>query len=108
MHIFKYSKRKGTVAASMECQVEESIKIQRSDVLLEMSKKQSVTFRIEFIGAHIEVLMEELKTINGIHYWIGHTMNYVLAAIQSEDNLSNKLIKGKAVGLLHHDIILIE
>ena len=108
MHIFKYSKRKGTVAASMECQVEESIKIQRSDVLLEMTKKQSEIFRMEFIGAHIEVLMEELKTINGIHYWIGHTMNYVLAAIQSEDNLSNKLIKGKAVGLLHDDIILIE
>ena len=108
MHIFKYSKRKGTVAASMECQVEESIKIQRSDVLLEMTKKQSEIFRMEFIGAHIEVLMEELKTINGIHYWIGHTMNYVLAAIQSEDNLSNKLLKGKAVGLLHDDIILIE
>ena len=108
MHIFKYSKRKGTVAASMECQVEESIKIQRSDVLLEMTKKQSEIFRKEFIGVHIEVLMEELKTVNGIHYWIGHTRNYVLAAIQSEDNLSNKLIKGKAIGLLHDDIILIE
>ena len=108
MHIFKYSKRKGTVAASMDCQVEESIKMRRSDVLLEMTKKQSEIFRIELIGTHIEVLMEELKIINGIHYWIGHTVNYVLAAIQSEDNLSNKLIKGKAVSLLQDDILLIK
>ncbi|MBQ9140987.1 MAG: tRNA (N(6)-L-threonylcarbamoyladenosine(37)-C(2))-methylthiotransferase MtaB, partial [Lachnospiraceae bacterium] len=40
MHIFKYSKRKGTIAAGMSGQVQDSIKSVRSNILLELEKKQ--------------------------------------------------------------------
>ena len=40
MHIFKYSKRQGTKAAAMPGQVPDQVKTQRSNVLLEMEKKQ--------------------------------------------------------------------
>ncbi len=108
MHIFKYSKRKGTVAASMIDQVEENIKVQRSDVLLKMAKKQAENFVVGLIGSQIDVLMEEEKKINGVYYWVGHTMDYVQAATRTNENLSNKLIKGKAVELLQDNILLIE
>ncbi len=108
MHIFKYSKRKGTVAASMIDQVEENIKVQRSDVLLKMAKKQAENFVVGLIGSQIDVLMEEEKKINGEYYWVGHTMDYVQAATRTNENLTNKLIKGKAVELLQDNILLIE
>lgn len=105
MHIFKYSKRKGTVAASMKDQIDESVKAERSEVLLNMSTKHSREFREELLGKETEILIEEQKIINGENYWIGHTMNYVLVALKSSDNLSNKLITGVADAFLRDDIL---
>lgn len=106
MHIFKYSKRQGTVAASMENQIEEEIKAKRSDILLEMTTKHSKEFRENLLGTETEILMEEQKNIDGIEYWLGHTMNYVLVACISRENLSNKLITGVPRAFLRDDILL--
>ena len=40
MHVFKYSKRNGTVAASMPDQIQESVKAERSGILMELAEKQ--------------------------------------------------------------------
>ena len=45
MHIFKYSRRKGTVADRMEGQVDEKVKTQRSAILLELENKMSKEYR---------------------------------------------------------------
>ena len=108
IHIFKYSKRKGTVAASMEHQLTESIKAKRSNVLEELTAVDSEEFRRQLIGNETTVLVEEQKILDGEEYWIGHTMNYVLVAVKSEENLSNKIIKGIPSAFLRDDILLIE
>ena len=73
MHIFKYSRRKGTVADRLPGQLTDAVKSKRSDVLLEMTARHSAQYRARYIGKHIEVLAEEYK--NG--FTIGHTADYV-------------------------------
>ena len=81
MHVFKYSKRKGTRAAVMDGQVPEPVKALRSDGLLELERKQSMEFRSRKLGQVVEVLMEEEKVIGGKNYLLGHTTDYVRAAL---------------------------
>ena len=56
MHIFKYSKRKGTRAATMDGQIPEETKNERSSLLLAMAQADSKRFREYYIGKETEVL----------------------------------------------------
>ena len=49
MHVFKYSVRKGTAAARMPVQIPEPVKAARSDILLEMTERQSRAYRRQFL-----------------------------------------------------------
>ena len=77
MHIFKYSKRKGTPAASFLNQVSDGKKEERSNILLEMSAKNEKEFAEKYIGSEIEVLFENAKE--------GHTKNYI-KVIRKDNN----------------------
>ena len=77
MHIFKYSRRKGTVADKMPEQVTDSVKNQRSNVLLELADKMSNEYRNNYIGKRVKVLMEECRNIEGKNYYTGYTDNYM-------------------------------
>ena len=65
MHVFKYSRRNGTAAASMPGQVPEAVKVKRSSELLELTRAQSRAFRAHYIGGEAEVLLEERREIEG-------------------------------------------
>ena len=108
MHIFKYSKRKGTRAAVMENQIPEQIKAARSDVLIEMEQRQSKEFRAFYAGKMQEALMEESKEIKGHKYQIGHTKEYVKVAVPTEENLSNQLCTGTISSFLEDDILVLD
>ncbi len=108
MHIFKYSIRKGTLAAKMPDQVADEIKAQRSDELLEMEKVLSKDYRASYIGTEVAVLFEEEKKIQGESYQIGHTTQYVKVAYKSGESLSNQIIRGKVTRLLTDDVLLME
>ncbi len=108
MHVFKYSKRKGTPAAVMENQVSEETKASRSNLLLTMEKMQSKEFRETFLGREEEILFEEGKEIGGDFYQIGHTKQYVKVAKKSEKSLSNTIIAGKITKFLLDDIMLVQ
>lgn len=105
MHIFKYSKRQGTAAASMEHQVPESVKAVRSNRLLQLERRMSEEYRRSFIGEEVEVLFEEPKEIDGHIYQIGHSKEYVKVAKETQNNLSNCLMKEKITGFLEDDIL---
>ncbi len=105
MHIFKYSARKGTVAAGMKGQLTEAVKGERSDVLLAMTARHSVAYRRAQIGHSAEILFEEEKEINGRRYWIGHTREYVKTALLSEENLENRLLTCEITGMLTDEIV---
>lgn len=89
MHIFKYSRRKGTVADRMEGQVDEKIKTQRSAILLELENKMSKEYRQQHIGKTEEVLIEEIVSENGKDYFMGFTPDYIRVKIACDTALDN-------------------
>ncbi len=113
MHVFRYSKRQGTVAAGMKEQVPENIKAGRSNELLVMEREDSKEYRSNYINRAVEVLFEEIKSIDGKDYQIGHTARYAKVAkpVNNEkpwEDLSNRLVKGKIIGFLTDEILLME
>ncbi|MCR5209956.1 MAG: tRNA (N(6)-L-threonylcarbamoyladenosine(37)-C(2))-methylthiotransferase MtaB [Lachnospiraceae bacterium] len=77
IHIFKYSKRHGTVAAGMKGQLTENLKSERSDRLEEVEKKLEQDYRDRHKGKRAEVLWEEEKEEGGIRFMTGHTREYI-------------------------------
>ncbi len=106
MHIFKYSKRKGTKAAAMDGQIQEAVKTKRSASLIALGEKMSDAYRQSFVGAEKSVLLEEDLIYDGIRYEIGYTKEYVKTAVASLKNRSNCVIRGKVTGHLTKDIYL--
>ena len=105
MHIFKYSKRKGTVAANMPGQVPDTVKAERSSRLLEMEAEHSRDFRSFYIGKAAEVLFEECTVINGKKYQLGHTRDYVKVALETEEDLTNQIVTVKIDAFLNNEIL---
>lgn len=94
MHIFKYSKRKGTKAAVMPGQVNEQIKAKRSDILLACEERMSKTYRDGYVGREVEVLFETPWEWDGKPYYTGYTREYIRVAYPTTENLSNQIKMG--------------
>ena len=108
MHIFKYSKRKGTRAAVMEQQVPDAVKTQRSNRLIQLEQRMSKEYRQSFMGEDIEVLLEEQKEIDGNFYQIGHTGQYIKAALKTQEDTRNCMVTGILTEFLKDDIMVME
>ena len=87
MHIFKYSPKKGTVAAKMSNQIDGKIKEERSKKLIELSDKNEEEYNRETIGKTVNVLFEEKVG----EYYKGHTTNYITVNAKSEENVIDKI-----------------
>ena len=105
MHIFKFSPRKNTRAAVMECQLSEDIKNKRSDVLLDLALEGAGRYMKSHIGRTEEVLLEEEKTILGKKYMIGHTPDYIPVAVPSEGQAPGDIVSITLSGMLTDEIM---
>ncbi|MCC0635443.1 MULTISPECIES: tRNA (N(6)-L-threonylcarbamoyladenosine(37)-C(2))-methylthiotransferase MtaB [unclassified Clostridioides] len=92
MHIFKYSPRKGTPAATMENQIDPQMKHFRSEQLLNLSKENFSKFATKFIGSELEVLFEQ--NIEG-NKFEGLTSNYIRVVVESDKNIQGQILKVK-------------
>lgn len=108
MHIFKYSKRKGTRAAVMPDQIDEQIKAARSEKLIALGHDMSKEFRKFYIGKNEEVLFEEKAVIGDKEYFVGYTKEYVKVAKKTDENLENQIVSGCISGMLTDEILLFE
>ncbi len=108
MHIFKYSRRKGTPAAKMEGQIPEEVKGKRSAELMELGEELSRKYRENYLHKEVEVLFEEEKMINGKRYQIGHTREYIKAAARTDEDLSGQVLTGVLESFLQPDILLFQ
>jgi threonylcarbamoyladenosine tRNA methylthiotransferase MtaB len=108
IHVFPYSKRKGTVAASMKGQVAESLKHERVAILSDISRR----IRGRILDSEIarceekEVLFETFKD----GYATGHTSDFIEVRVKTEKDIRSLL---RNVRLVSHngdicDGILIE
>lgn len=108
MHIFKYSKRKGTSAAVMPDQIDEQIKAVRSEKLIALGHDMSKEFRKFYIGKNEEALFEEKAVIGDKEYFVGYTKEYVKVAKETDENLENQIVSGRISGMLTDEILLFE
>ena len=81
LHVFPYSARGETPAATMKNQVDPKVKEERVHRLMELSKNQWNAYIDQFIGKEVSVLVERYD--NNLN--IGHTSNYLEVAIPSKE-----------------------
>lgn len=102
MHIFKFSPRKGTVAAAMKEQVAPEIKNHRSDILLSLAEENKKKYEDSFRGESLDVLVEEKTEKDGKIYFRGHTERYLDVFAEAEklydicgrnDDIVNHIVK---------------
>ncbi len=89
MHIFKYSKRDGTVAAKMPNQIDGNTAEERSRKLIELSENNMKLYNEKYLGKEVEVLFEEKQG----DYWVGHTRNYMVVKVKDKNYLQNEIKK---------------
>ena len=105
-HIFKYSRRHGTKAASMDGQLTEAAKAQRSDRMLELHEIRAREYEEAMIGKKMELLLEEEIEIDGRPWYVGHSKEYVRAVISKTDaHRVNDLVTVKAVAFVRDHIL---
>ncbi len=108
MHVFKYSKRKGTNAAKMDNQISEAVKGKRSAALISLDEVMSTEFRKFYRGKSVEVLYEESKRIDGKVCQIGHTREYLTVAKQEKNDKKNEIFYEKVSNFMSNGVIILE
>ena len=92
LHVFKYSPRKGTVAAKMKNQIDSTVKEKRSHKLIELSNECEIEFLDRYVGKELKVLFEKQDG----EYIKGHTTNYLVVKVK-EKKLENQIKEVKIV-----------
>ena len=98
LHVFKYSKRDGTVAAKMENQIPEPVKTERSEDLIKVGENLTMEYRRKFIGKKVSVLFEEIINVAGENYWVGHTKEYIKVIMKSDKDISGDIKNVSLIG----------
>ena len=106
LHVFKYSKRDGTVAAKMPNQIDEKIKTLRSEDLIKSGEELTKEFRQAKIGQDTTVLFEEKILLDNKEYWVGHTVDYIKIAVPEKENLEGQIRKVNVKDFLTNEIML--
>ena len=98
MHIFKYSKRRGTKAADMPDQIDPQLQSVRSEKLIALGKRMKDDFLEVCKDQEQIVLIEEETEIDGTKYMTGHSKNYIRCAFEMDGLVPNMVIK---LSLIH-------
>ncbi|MEL7568803.1 MAG: MiaB/RimO family radical SAM methylthiotransferase, partial [Dehalobacterium sp.] len=98
LHVFKYSPRKGTPAASFPGQVAPGVKEDRSNRLIALGERLLKQYAENYLEKTVEVLVEQKIDLSGQRYWEGHSSNYLNIVFLSEQDLKGRLVE---VGLDH-------
>ena len=90
MHVFPYSRRKGTAADSMEGHLERSVRERRASELIAIGKEMEEAFVGSLVGTEQTVLIEDDGT--------GYTGNYVRVRCAGQEG---EIIRARITGRNH-------
>lgn len=93
IHVFQFSKREGTPAATMPDQVDASVKKIRSERLIDAAHRLSESYKRNFLGTQMEVIIEERKGAEAM----GHTKNYLKVHL---DDPTGQMKQGKCYNVI--------
>ncbi len=106
LHVFPYSKREGTKAASMKETLSNKDKTRRVNLLLSMQEPIRRKFLEEKIGKEVEVLIESEFEHENKRYVLGHSKEYIKVALPYIEKARNMIIPAKLISFIKDDIIL--
>lgn len=89
LHVFEYSERKGTIAASLDNKVPETTKKMRSKILHDLSNEKYLQFVNKNLFTIRKVLIEQK---NKKHQLSGFTDNYIKVSIPFKAELINTIV----------------
>ena len=90
LHVFPYSRRKGTPAADFAMQVPKAVKTERVAQLRQLSADKKKTFYLKHLGTSARVLVEGKRDKSGLLR--GFSENYIEIRFQGEDALKNHIV----------------
>jgi threonylcarbamoyladenosine tRNA methylthiotransferase MtaB len=103
-HVFRFSARQGTAAARMRGQIKDVVKKERSARLLTLNDEHSRSFRQQFLGETVDVLIEQSKRGT----WEGLTDNYLRVELNNLPNpdadWQHKLVSARLDSLIDDGI----
>jgi len=108
MHVFKFSPREGTKAASMKGQVNGVKKDERSKRLIALDEQLEKKFRTRFLGREMPVLYEQRSGKEG-NLYEGYTGNYIKVVAESDRDITGEIINTRTFeeqdGFLRGDLL---
>lgn len=108
-HIFPFSIRNGTRAATMSGQLSGAEKKRRANILTDETRKLRQEYVKNQVGDIEEVLVEERVVFDKLIYYKGHSKRYVPTYINCSDkniDLTGKIIRGKIIGNVKNGLIM--
>ena len=106
LHVFPYSKREGTKAATMKETLGNKDKTRRVNLLLAMQKSITRKFLEAKMGSVVEVLIEGEFEHEGRKYILGHSKEYIKVALPYKEAARNAIINARLKSFIKDDIIL--
>ena len=92
MHVFPYSRRKGTFADTMPNQIKDSVKQKRCKILQNLSDKKLNEFLKRNINTENEVIIEKRRD-KKTNFLKGVTKNYINVLIDADDKFKDTIQK---------------
>jgi threonylcarbamoyladenosine tRNA methylthiotransferase MtaB len=101
-HVFSYSARQGTVAATLPLHVDDLTKEARQKAMQRVADDSLRRFAEKFVGRTLNVLYEAqtpspVEGGSGWGLWSGYTDNYIRVVTRSTDDLSNRIVPTRLV-----------
>ncbi|MGN0174480.1 MAG: tRNA (N(6)-L-threonylcarbamoyladenosine(37)-C(2))-methylthiotransferase MtaB [Acutalibacteraceae bacterium] len=95
-HVFAYSIRRGTAAEKFEGHVKNSVKRERSAIMIEAANECQKSFLQKQVGGIYPVLFEN-RSKDG--FYEGYTPNYTLVKVKSDKNISGEIIDTELISV---------
>ena len=97
MHIFPYSKRKGTPAAARQDQIPENVKKQRAEKLAEIDRGMQQAYFAQNVGTNHAVLVEQpvITDKNATGFVEGLTESYIRVELPGSVEICGKVVNIK-------------
>lgn len=97
LHVFRYSRRVGTVAASMPDQVPPEVMAERSHRMHALGAQLERAFRHRFVGRTLDVLWETSEPNGDGLVWKGLTDNYLRVTAPGGPGLRNQVTPARLI-----------
>ncbi len=104
-HIFPFSVRPGTAAATFENQIPKALRKRRSAAMRALFAEMTHHYQSGYIGKNVEVLWESGEAQpDGNWLMKGLTGNYLRIATSSQQDIANQINKLKVIGFSQHGL----